>query len=152
MSDIQNVLLVDDDIDDYFFFEEAIKAVDSSIFLFHLSSMKEIGKIDCTMPDLVFLDINMPDKDGFEWLSLIREKEARIPVIMYSTASNANYVEKAYTRGANLYFPKPDSLQLLKVALRKLLSLDWATPQKITNEFCTNGKYKIFDATYYKVK
>lgn len=148
MSDskpIRKVLLIDDDIDDYYFFEEAVKTVDNSISVFHLSSMKEIATEKCLEPDLVFLDINMPDKNGFEWLSFIREKEAKLPVIMYSTASNANYVERAYTEGAQLYFPKPDSLQQLKNGLIMLLAMDWTNPQKITSEFCSNGKYKVFD-------
>jgi DNA-binding NarL/FixJ family response regulator len=142
---IRRVLLIDDDIDDYLIFEEAVRTVDESIEVSHLSSMKDVGNDNCKVPDLVFLDINMPDKNGFEWLTLIRQKEARLPVIMYSTASNPNYVEKAYAEGAQLYFPKPDSLKQLRNALLKLFSLDWANPQKITSEFCKNGQYRVFD-------
>lgn len=149
---IRRVLLIDDDIDDYLFFEEAVRKVDKSISVSHLSCMKEIENEKCMTPDLVFLDINMPDKNGFEWLSFIREKEKKLPVIMYSTASNANYVERAYNEGADLYFPKPDSLQQLKNGLGKLLAMDWSNPQKITSEFCSNGKYKVFDIAPWLVK
>lgn len=144
---IRNIVLIDDDMDDYLIFEEAVKAVDTSIEVSHISSMAQVTKDNCKIPDIVFLDINMPDKNGFEWLALIREKEARLPVIMYSTASNSSYVEKAYTEGAHLYFPKPDSLKKLRNGLLTLFSLDWANPQKITSEFCNNGQYRVFDPT-----
>jgi len=145
---IKNVLLIDDDIDDYIIFEEAVKTVDMSIAVSHISSMAQVRKENCNIPDMVFLDINMPDKNGFEWLAFIREKEASLPVIMYSTASNSSYVEKAYTEGAHLYFPKPDSLKRLRNSLLTLFSLDWANPQKITSEFCKNGRYKVFDPVH----
>jgi response regulator of citrate/malate metabolism len=142
---IRRVLLIDDDFDDYLIFQDAVKMVDNSIAVSHLSSMKEVGRNNCILPDLIFLDINMPDKNGFEWLAFIREKEAQLPIIMYSTASNPAFVEKAYTEGAQLYFPKPDSFKLLTNALLQLFALDWADPQKITSEFCNNGQCKVFE-------
>ena len=145
---IRNVLLIDDDIDDYLFFEEAVRTLDDSIKVYYLSSMKEINAEKCLVPDLVFLDINMPDKNGFDWLLLIREKEANLPVIMYSTANNAKQVERAYTEGAQLYFPKPDSLNQLKKGLSELFAMDWADPQRITSNFISNGKYKVFEIAH----
>lgn len=145
---IRNILLIDDDMDDYLIFEEAVKTVDKSIEVSYISSMAQVGKENCKIPDIVFLDINMPEKNGFEWLALIREKEASLPVIMYSTASNSSYVEKAYTEGAHLYYPKPDSLIQLRNGLLKLFSLDWANPQKITSEFCNNGHYRVFNPAH----
>lgn len=142
---IKKVLLIDDDTDDFMFFEDALKKVDPTINVSHISSVKEIPEeVNYAVPDLLFLDINMPDRDGFEWLRCIREKGFQFPVIMYSTASNPAYVEKAYKEGANVYFPKPDSINTLEKSLNRLLGLNWSEPEKVTEHFSQNGNYKVF--------
>jgi len=142
---IKKVLLIDDDTDDFMFFEDALKKVDPTIDISHIASVREVPEeSNCEVPDLLFLDINMPDRDGFEWLRCIREKGYRIPVIMYSTASNPAFVEKAYQEGANVYFPKPDSIHRLEKSLNHLLALNWAEPEKVTEHFNQNGIYKVF--------
>ena len=143
---IKKVLLVDDDEDDFAFFEEALKQVDPSIRVCHLSSAREVpSDNEFRLPDLLFLDINMPDKNGFEWLKEIRCRGYVFPVIMYSTASNSAYVQKAYQEGASLYFPKPESFNTLLAALKSLLNFDWQQPDKIKQNFVGNGEFRVFD-------
>jgi DNA-binding NarL/FixJ family response regulator len=86
----------------------------------------------------------MPDYNGFEWLKAIRERGYEFPVIMYSTASNPAYVQKAYQEGADIYFPKPESLQTLHSSLQRLLHLNWVEPQKIKDQYYHNGLYRVF--------
>jgi DNA-binding response OmpR family regulator len=145
---IRKVLLIDDDKDDCIFFEDALKELDPSIHVRFISSTKEVNTgAGCQPPDLLFLDINMPDKNGFEWLKEIREKGYTFPVIMYSTASNPAYVQRAYEEGANVYFPKPESLRTLQDSLKQLLRFNWNDPHKITECFYSNGQYRVFEAT-----
>lgn len=144
-SAIRTVLLIDDDIDDYLIFEAAIKDVDSAIRVMHIASVEEVLQAsEHVVPDLLFLDINMPDQNGFEWLKCIREKGYTFPIVMYSTASNPAYVAKAYEAGANVYFPKPSSYKNLQQCLSRLLHMNWEEPQRIREDFCRNGKYKVF--------
>ena len=142
---IRSVLLIDDDADDFMIFEGALKEIDAGIEVHYIASSREVQDDGaCRMPDLLFLDINMPEKDGFEWLRAIRERGYTVPIIMYSTASNPSYVERAYTGGANVYFPKPHSYRTLRLSLERLLSLNWDEPQEITRGFIQNGQYKVF--------
>jgi DNA-binding NarL/FixJ family response regulator len=144
-SPIRKVLLIDDDTDDFMFFEDALKKIDPTINVSHIASMNHVpAEGNCVEPDLLFLDINMPDRNGFEWLRHIREKGYRFPVIMYSTASNPAFVEKAYKEGANVYFPKPDSINTLEKSLYRLLGLNWSEPDKVTEHFSQNGVYRVF--------
>lgn len=142
---IRKVVMVDDDVDDFLLFEEALKKVDPTVRVAYINSMKDVPEEgNYTMPDLMFLDINMPDKNGFDWLQLIRKKGYNLLVIIYSTASNPNYVEKAYKEGANVYFPKPESFSTLQQALGKLLSLNWLQPDMIKQSFCKDGRFSVF--------
>jgi DNA-binding NarL/FixJ family response regulator len=142
---IRKVLLIDDDLDDFLIFEAAIKEVDPSIEVSHISALDEVTRDgNCTIPDILFLDINMPDQNGFEWLKCIRERGYDFPIVMYSTASNPAYVEKAYQQGADVYFPKPESFKKLQESLYKLLQFNWLEPYKVREDFCGNGQYRVF--------
>lgn len=144
---IRKVVMVDDDMDDFLLFEEALKRVDPTIKVRYLSSINDIPeKGSYTLPDLMFLDINMPDKNGFDWLNLMRRNGYSIPVIIYSTASNPAYVEKAYKEGANVYMPKPESFNTLQQALASLLQLNWLEPEAIKETMCSNGQFSVFTA------
>ncbi len=142
---VKRILLIDDDTDDFLVFEDALKEINSLFELSYIRSAKDIPKDgECKIPELIFLDINMPDKDGFEWLKDIRNSGYKIPVIMYSTADNPVFVKRAYDQGANIYFPKPESFRKLQTSLKELLGYDWQQPEKVTEQFCKAGEYKVF--------
>jgi DNA-binding NarL/FixJ family response regulator len=63
---------------------------------------------------------------------------------MYSTASNPAFVQRAYSEGANVYFPKPESFKTLQESLKQLLNLNWQEPRKVTEDYCSDGQYKVF--------
>jgi CheY-like chemotaxis protein len=109
------ILAVDDDRDDLDLFCDAVKEIDSSIDLISAhnaeNALDYLLKNAVTLPDFVFLDINMPRVDGRECLKMIRrEKLTRnLPVIMYSTSLsppdeklfeelNAKFLKKASTQ------------------------------------------------------
>ena len=71
------------------------------------------------IPDIIFLDINMPIINGWQCLSVLKEQEIykSIPVIMYSTSSHSEHVEKARQLGALCFFTKPPNFQNLKKSL-----------------------------------
>src|ERR1700675_4386029 len=101
-----NILLADDDGDDCYFFKEALKECPVSTHLTtvpdgeHLMHLLTNGTRE--LPDVLFLDLNMPRKNGFECLSEIREnkKLKDLPVIIFSTSFEQEVVNLLYQNGA----------------------------------------------------
>jgi CheY-like chemotaxis protein len=64
---------------------------------------------ECLRPDIIFLDINLPKKNGFEVLEKIKNDPdlKRIPVIMLSSSSSEDHIHKSYDLSANCYVTKP---------------------------------------------
>ncbi|MEO5569636.1 MAG: response regulator [Bacteroidia bacterium] len=126
------ILLADDDKDDQEFFSEALDAskipselttVDNGKEL--LEHLKDPAE---PIPDIIFLDVNMPLKGGKEALSEIKSDEAlkEIPTVMLSTSDHPQDIEETFNCGANLYVRKPNSLYSLVNILKKIFSLHWS--------------------------
>jgi len=116
-------LIVDDDSDDRELFCEALGEVIPDSTCYNApNGRKAIIALDnreINLPDLIFLDINMPVMNGWQCLSRLKETEAykAIPVIMYSTSSYPEDVERAQRSGAVCFFSKPSNYQDLKKSL-----------------------------------
>ncbi|MDO4515305.1 MAG: response regulator transcription factor, partial [Lachnospiraceae bacterium] len=86
----------------------------------HFYSLKEIEKIE--LADLIILDINLPDGNGFEYLKKLRETN-EIPVLIL-TANDTEVDEvTGLMLGANDYVTKPFSLMALRLRVKNLLSI-----------------------------
>lgn len=115
-----NILLADDDKDDRFFFAKALKELSIPSKLITVGDgeklMKYLSENSEHLPDLLFLDLNMPRKNGSECLAVIRsnEKFKHIPVIIYSTSINDTIADVLYEKGAHYYMHKCDFFQLVK--------------------------------------
>ncbi len=123
---IQAVLLIDDDIDDFDFLREAFKEIDSSIQVYHVQKCSDVLAYAKQHIDLIFLDVNMPVHDGFDWLKVIRERGMANRVVMYTNSTYPLHVTRAYEDGADLYFSKPVSFSTLKTGIGKIISRDWS--------------------------
>lgn len=119
-------LLVDDDPDDILLFKEVLTQVDASIALQTATNGKEALKVlrSCgdNMPQVIFMDINMPIMNGKESLREIKldENLQKIPVIMYTTSSQSSDIEEAMMCGALCYITKPSSLNDLQSILKSI--------------------------------
>jgi CheY-like chemotaxis protein len=126
----QHVFIADDDEDDQLLFREVIKELP---YLVHLSTARdgeEALKLLESMPqlpDLMFLDLNMPMINGLECLSEIKRnpKLVHLPVIIFSTSSFPGNINKVYQLGAHLYIRKPNDFVTFKRAIHHVLSIDW---------------------------
>lgn len=124
---IQKFLLVDDDPDDTDLFEEALRKIDRSIQFYRAEDCREVIaqlKEQKIRPEIIFLDINMPDMNGWDCLAALKsdQKLKDIPVLMYSTSSVIMDGEKAITRGAHGYLEKPTTFDELKDFLDNLVT------------------------------
>ena len=124
------IFLADDDIDDREFFQDALSEVstDSELIIAEdgVLLMEALKSMVPPPPHLIFLDLNMPRKNGYECLSDIRnsDKYKDIPVVIFSTTDNPDVIAKTQSLGANLYLRKPTSFDLLKRMINHVLSLD----------------------------
>jgi len=125
------IFLADDDADDRMFFEDALKQVTiptqltlSKDGLELMSNLETV--IEPPPPDVIFLDLNMPRKNGLQCLEEIRNtpKIKDIPTVIFSTTANDDAVNKAYQLGANYYICKPHSFELLVKAIETVLTLE----------------------------
>ncbi len=120
MSTTLNLWLADDDADDCMFFKEALDELplDSSLVTVNNGEelMRALATKSTTLPDVLFLDLNMPRKTGFECLSEIKRNEGlkSIPVIIYSTSLDLAVVNLLYEKGAHHYIRKPGEFSDLK--------------------------------------
>ena len=124
---IKEILLVDDDLDDVGLFQEALNEVDPLIN-FHSASngakaLEFLRSMQAAAIDLIFLDINMPEVNGWQCLTELKSSPAlkQIPVIMYSTSASKKDEQKASGLGAIGIYQKPERFQALKDLLKTLL-------------------------------
>ncbi len=129
---MRNFFLADDDSDDRELFEDALMEIsDTTVRLTKAVDGKDLMvKLADNYPpppDVIFLDINMPFKNGFECLKEIRETESfkGIPVIIYSTSCEEEFINKVYKQGADYYICKPSNYATLRSVLFKALTIDW---------------------------
>ncbi|MEE1976388.1 response regulator [Maribacter cobaltidurans] len=126
------ILLVDDDQDDREFFADALVGINLNTQLEQLENGKScleylIRQIE-NLPNLIFLDLNMPVMNGFECLTEIRKhpKLKELPIAIYSTSSSDQDIEQTFLKGANIYIKKPSSFNDLKKSLSQVIKMNWA--------------------------
>ena len=122
-----NILLADDDADDCLFFKAA---VDEFPLFTNLTTvhdgeqlMKQLTNETNELPHIIFLDLNMPRKNGFECLEEIKlnNKLKQLPIIIFSTSFEQEVVNMLYKNGAQHFIRKPsDFLQFKKIIQQSL--------------------------------
>lgn len=124
-----NLLLADDDEDDCAFFKEALDELSLPATLVTVNDGVQLMDFLATissgdLPDILFLDLNMPRKNGHECLTEIREKEAfkDLPIIIFSTSLDNEIVDKMYEKGATYYIRKPGEFSKLKKVIENALT------------------------------
>ncbi len=123
------ILLADDDTDDCLFFKDALQDMpiltlftavhDGEQLMQHLSNQTN------KLPDILFLDLNMPRKNGFECLSEIKlnKKLQNIPVVVFSTSFEKEVVSQLYINGAQYFIRKPSEFAQFKKIILHVLNL-----------------------------
>jgi CheY-like chemotaxis protein len=114
-----SILLIDDDDDDCELFGEALQEISPESEFSCISDGCEVIRFleaSHELPQLIFLDINMPRMDGWECLNLLKGHPAfqQIPVFMYSTSSLREDRAKALSLGALELINKPNDYNVLK--------------------------------------
>ena len=130
MTNKLKVLLADDDMDDCMFFKEAFEELDISASLTIVNNGVELMRYfvqnQNSFPDVIYLDLNMPLKNGYDCLSEIKNNTLlqHLPVIIYSTCYDKTIADRLYQDGAHYYIQKPAEFSnLKKILLRSITFL-----------------------------
>ncbi|QJB33907.1 response regulator [Chitinophaga oryzae] len=120
-----SVLLIDDDIDDRMIFGDVLKElVPDIIYNEAINGEDALAKLEAGLvPDLIFLDLNMPRVDGKQFLAELRQIThlRHIPVIIYTTSSHESDKKETRALGASYFITKPNSLHELNQLLKGIL-------------------------------
>ncbi len=124
---MKQVLLIDDDKDDAELFREALLDINSEMVFKHYqesnTGLKALLEESIDLPDLIFLDINMPILSGWECLTQFKRAQhlKNIPVFMFTTSSQPREREIAKELGASGFITKPSEYKALKDLLFDVL-------------------------------
>lgn len=126
-----NVILADDDEDDRMLFREALDelAVETKLSIFRHGQelLDYLFQPQIELPHVIFLDLNMPIKNGMECLCEIRNnpKLKNLYIAIYSTSSSDSDIKDTYLNGASIYINKPNCFNKLKETIESVLNLNW---------------------------
>ncbi|MGZ5135901.1 MAG: response regulator, partial [Flavitalea sp.] len=111
------------------FLKDALGEIAPEVQVAHLDScLKLVDMMEHSdLPDLIFLDLNMPVFSGRDCMKQIRvhKKWKNVPVIIYSTSNAEQDVKNCMEDGADLYIVKPNSFQALLNLVKRVMSMDW---------------------------
>ena len=144
-----NILLADDDKDDRSFFSMALESLTIPALLKTVMDgeklMAYLDENSSELTDVLFLDLNMPRKNGFECLSEIKQspKLKALPVIIFSTSFVQEVVDQLYMNGAQYYMRKPSEFSQLKKIIQHTVTL-------ISQEIITQPARENFVLTVQK--
>lgn len=128
------ILLVEDDNADAMLIERAFRRAridnpvrrvgDGDAAVQYLSGLSPYGDRDKhPLPVLILLDLKLPRRSGFEVLSWLRAQDSgvqRLPVVVLTSSSHSQDVNRAYDLGANSYLVKPGGPDALLEMIQKL--------------------------------
>lgn len=124
-SQTLRILLADDDEADRLLFKDAFKELKIKTVVDTVNDgvelMEYLKQQNIRLPDFLFLDLNMPRKNGLECLAEIRHNKAfnDIFIAIYSTSLSEKDMEATFLGGANVYIHKPNDFNELRAALGK---------------------------------
>jgi len=126
MSTSLRIVVADDDDDYRFLFEQSLLETGILATLtFTTNGIETIAILNTmsVLPDMIFLDINMPKMDGLTALQHIRANEvfSQVPIIIFSCTEDPDKVQDAYEKGATMYVRKPTNFLDYVCLLRRLL-------------------------------
>jgi CheY-like chemotaxis protein len=124
-----NILLADDDQADCLLFKDALEELPVSTHLTVVKNgeqvLEELTQKGSKLHDVLFLDLNMPRKNGFAALGEIKRNPnlEKLPVVIFSTSSELEAVKRVFSDAAHYYICKPSDFTQLKKVIYEALTL-----------------------------
>ncbi len=126
---IKRIILAEDDADDADIFTNTLADINGDVKVeVYSDGQLLLDALNNTtdFPDIVFLDLNMPVKNGFQCLEEIKQTALwkNVKVVILSTSSHPEQIKTAYDLGADLYLTKSTSYTEFKNTLTNCLQID----------------------------
>ena len=133
----KHLLFIDDDCDFLYVLERTCKKIEeisqvstASHGKDALEKLNEWVKSGQDLPNIAFIDINMPIMDGFEFLEKFKEKRAQlialqkiVPIVMLTSSADSTDKDKAFSTGiVSEYIVKPFDIAEMDTVIRKIVS------------------------------
>ncbi len=122
------IVFADDEENDRLLFLDALKELKIETKVYTVNDGVELidylTQEQQNLPHLLFLDINMPRKNGHECLKEIKanDKWKDITIAIFSTSMSENDIEETLINGANVYINKPNSFDKLKEVVHRVVT------------------------------
>ena len=139
-----HILLADDDQDHAKLFHRVIKDEYPSTRVSFVQDGQELMRfLNLNHVDLIFLDLNMPCKTGFECLNEIKiqKRFQDLPVVVYSSSAHLSDIQRSFMHKADFYLVKPFRTDHLKNALKMILSVNWKEDPPIRHHYFINNSF-----------
>lgn len=134
------VLLIEDNVDMRNFMQHILQ--DEYTVIEAEDGVKGIDKAVKYVPDIIISDVMMPEKNGFEVCSILKDNvtTSHIPVILLTACSLDEQKAIGFESGADAYIPKPFNGELLKIRIRKLIENRNKIKQTFGNNLINKSK------------
>ena len=122
-----NILLAEDDLDDCMLFKEALEGISTKALLTIVHDGEQLMNLlnsPAELPNFLFLDLNMPRKNGFECLKEIAldVRLKNISIITLTTSNQKDINTMLYQRDAHYFMRKPNNFRELKILIEKAIT------------------------------
>ena len=130
-KEYMHIILADDDEDDRLFFTDAFEElkINTKVQTYKdgVELMNYLNQDDAILPQVLFLDLNIPKKNGIECLHEIKQNDKfkDLAIAIYSTSSSEEDIENTFVSGANIYIKKPNDFNTLKKVLSDVVTINW---------------------------
>lgn len=123
------ILIVDDDLDDHEFLQEAWEELEFTNELIFFSNAEEVLnylKQEVTVPFLIISDVNLPKMNGFELKKKLLEDDSvnykTVPFVFFSNTATNTQIEKSYDLGGTGFFIKEQNMLEIKKTLTDIVN------------------------------
>lgn len=126
-------------VEDHALFAEAFKYLLIETKYFNLveietDSNKAIDTIKNLQPDMLFIDLNMPSKNGFEIINDLKKSNIKLKIVIVSMVNEPVLIAKAFSLGIDAFIPKNTSFNELNNAIQIILKNNRYLPQAFEKE------------------
>ena len=123
------VIIADDDPDDSLLLLTVLFSMPLELTVISVPNGERlINILEAVSPHVIFLDINMPKKNGFDALKHIRstKRSDQPTVIMCSTSTSATDLRMSQELGADMYVTKPNNIKHLNKMVEDIFERNWS--------------------------